>query len=76
VLVEGTTPPANNGRWTLSVTRNGDTARNGLYLYQLAGGHLEFRRREPGSSALIEVTRVPIDSLAPGTRVTFTWEDD
>ncbi|MGH9384439.1 MAG: hypothetical protein ACRD2N_09160 [Vicinamibacterales bacterium] len=77
VLVEGTNPPATgNGRWTISVTRNGDSDRNGLYLYQLPGGHLEFRRREPGSNAMIEVSRVPIDNIAPGTRVTFTWEED
>lgn len=77
VLVEGTNPPATGaGRWTLGVTRNGDTARDGLFLYQLPGGRLEFRRREPGSNAMIEVSRVPIDNIAPGTRVTFTWVDD
>ena len=43
VLVEGTNPPATgNGRWTIRVTRNGDTDRNGLYLYQLRAATSSF----------------------------------
>jgi hypothetical protein len=72
VLAEG--PGAGTGRWTLTATSTQPTSRNGLYLYQLPGGHLEFRK---GSGArATEVTRVPIALLAGGTRLTFTWTKD
>lgn len=76
VLAEGANPPASGGgRWTLSVGSNGATQRNGLYLYQLPGGHLEFRKQNQ-SNQIVEVSRVPIDRIEPGSRITFTWERD
>jgi hypothetical protein len=72
VLVEN--PAAGSGRWTIAVDRNIRSADNGLYLYQLPGGLLEFRKSING--AMSEVSRLPIDNLPGGTRVTFTWTDD
>lgn len=72
VLAEG--PTAGTGRWTLEVTNPGDTARNGLYLYQLPGGQLEFRKQI--GNTVKEVSRVRIDLIPGGTRVTFTWYSD
>lgn len=72
VLVEG--PTVGTGRWTLSTNRNQPASSNGLYLYQLVNGHIEFRKGS-GNSA-VEVSRVPIGSIAGGTRLTFTWLND
>jgi hypothetical protein len=72
VLVEGAT--AGTGRWTLTTNRNQTTSSNGLYNYQLPGGRLEFHKGS-GNSA-VEVSRVPIDLIPPGTRLTFTWLHD
>jgi len=72
VLVEG--PTAGVGRWTIEVKNNVNTARNGLYLYQLPGGRLEFRKLI--GNAVPEVSRVPIDLIPDKTRVTFTWIRD
>jgi hypothetical protein len=72
VLVEG--PTAGTGRWTIEVKNNVDTARNGLYLYQLPGGRLEFRKQIGNS--VEEVSRVPIDLIPDRTRVIFNWISD
>lgn len=72
VLVEG--PTAGVGRWTIEVKNNVNTARNGLYLYQLSGGWLEFRKQIGG--VVEEVSRVAIDLIPGGTRVTFNWIKD
>lgn len=72
VLVEG--PAAGTGRWTIEVKNNVRTARNGLYLYQLPGGRLEFRKQIGGG--VEEVSRVAIDLIPAGTRVTFNWIGD
>jgi hypothetical protein len=72
VLAEG--PTIGTGRWTLEVTNPGDTARNGLYLYQLPGGLLLFRKQI--GNTIKEVSRVPIDLVPGGTRVTFNWLED
>ena len=62
------------------VSRRGTvtTARNGLYTYQLPGGFMEFRKRigNNNSNPMEYVSRVPIDHIAGGTRLTFTWVDD
>lgn len=67
-----------NGRWTIWTSGTVTTARNGLYTYQLPGGFMEFRKRigNNNSNAMEYVSRVPIDHLAGGTRLTFTWVDD
>jgi hypothetical protein len=70
VLVEG----AGAGRFTVAVGNNVRTANDGLYTYQLPGGRLEFRKQS--GSSVVEVTRVPIDFLQGGTRLTFTWRRD
>ena len=72
VLVEG--PTAGTGQWTIEVKNNVNTARNGLYLYQLPGGRLEFRKQIGNS--VQEVSRVPIDLIPDRTRVTFNWISD
>jgi hypothetical protein len=72
VLAEG--PTVGTGRWTLQVTNPGDTSRNGLYLYQLPGGRLEFRKQI--GNGIEEVSRVAIDLIPGGTRVTFNWIKD
>lgn len=72
VLVEG--PTAGTGRWTIEVKNNVDTDRNGLYLYQLPGGWLEFRKQIGGG--VEEVSRIAIDLIPGGTRVTFNWIKD
>lgn len=72
VLVEG--PAAGTGRWTIEVKNNTDTDRNGLYLYQLPGGRLEFRKQIGGG--IEEVSRVAIDLIPGGRRVTFNWIKD
>jgi hypothetical protein len=72
VLVEGAV--VGSGRWTIAVAGNVHTDRNGLYTYQLSGGVLEFRKQIGNS--VQEVSRVPIDNLPGGTRLTFTWLSD
>ena len=72
VLVEGAA--IGTGRWTIATSGNTRRDQNGLYTYQLPGGHLEFRRRI--GSADEEVSRLPIGHLAGGTRLTFTWQAD
>lgn len=72
VLVEG--PAAGIGRWTLGVDNKNRFARDGLYMYQLPGGRLEFRKQIGGG--MYEVSRVPIDAIPSGSRVTFTWRTD
>jgi len=72
VLVEN--PAAGTGRWTIAVDRNRRSDANGLYLYQLPGGLLEFRKLLNGSMS--EVSRVPIDNISGGTRLTFQWGSD
>src|SRR5439155_15363205 len=62
------------GQWTIEVKNSVDTARNGLYLYQLPGGRLEFRKHIGNS--VQEVSRVAIDLIPGGTRVTFNWIKD
>jgi len=76
VLEEGWNGSA--GRWTIWTSGTTTTARNGLYLYQLPGGYMEFRKRtgNNNSNGMEDVSRVPIDHLAGGTRLTFTWETD
>jgi hypothetical protein len=67
-----------NMRWTIWTSGTVTTARNGLYTYQLPGGFIEFRKRigNNNNNAMEYVSRVPIDHLAGGTRLTFTWVDD
>jgi hypothetical protein len=72
VLAEG--PAAGTARWTLAVLRSGDTSAEGLYTYQLPGGRLEFRKQR--GNAVVEVSRVPIDTIPGGTRLTFTWRKE
>lgn len=72
VLAEG--PTAGTGQWTIEVKNSVDTARNGLYLYQLPGGRLEFRKQIGGG--VEEVSRVALDLIPGGTRVTFNWIRD
>ena len=73
VLVEGSA--AGTGRWTISVKDNKNTDRNGLYLYQLPGGRLEFRKAK-ALGDMTEVAKVGIDLVPPGSRITFTWVRD
>ena len=72
VLVEG--PAVGTGRWTIATDGNIHRDANGLYLYQLPGGLLEFRKRI--GNGMSEVTRIPIDRIPGGTRLTFTWLAD
>jgi hypothetical protein len=67
-----------NMRWTITTSGTVTTARNGLYTYQLPGGFMEFRKRvgNNNSNPMEYVSRVPIDHLAGGTRLTFTWQED
>jgi len=76
VLEEGWN--GSNGRWTITTSGTVTTARNGLYTYQLPGGYMEFRKRigNNNSNPMQDVSRVPIDHIAGGTRLTFTWTDD
>ncbi|HET9474096.1 MAG TPA: hypothetical protein VFO82_09390, partial [Steroidobacteraceae bacterium] len=69
VLVDGVGP--NPGRWTIGVDQFVRSNREGLYLYQLPGGRLEFRKQI--GNGVYEVSRVPIDAIPGGTQVTFTW---
>jgi hypothetical protein len=66
------------GRWTIWTSGTVTTARNGLYTYQLPGGFMEFRKRigNNNGNPMEYVSRVPIDHLAGGTRLTFTWVND
>jgi hypothetical protein len=72
VLVEGAA--AGTNRWTLAVDGNTRRSADGLYTYQLPGGMLEFRKQIGGS--VTEVTRLPLNMLQGGTRLTFTWLSD
>ena len=67
-----------NMRWTITTSGTVTTARNGLYTYQLPGGFMEFRKRigNNNSNPMEYVSRVPIDHVPGGTRLTFTWQDD
>lgn len=66
------------GQWTIWTSGTVTTARNGLYTYQLPGGFMEFRKRigNNNSNGMEYVSRVPIDHLPGGTRLTFTWVED
>ena len=72
VLVEG--PAVGTGRWTIATNGPNQSAADGLYMYQLPGGILEFRKSING--AVSEVSRVPIDTIPSGTRITFTWQTE
>jgi len=72
VLVEGAA--VGTGRWTIATEGNIHRDVNGLYLYQLPGGLLEFRKKI--GNGMSEVTRIPIDRIPGGTRLTFTWMAD
>ena len=72
VLVEGAS--IGTGRWTIATNGNSRRDQNGLYTYQLPGGHLEFRKMI--GTSMEEVSRLPINHLAGGTRLTFTWQAD
>jgi len=72
VLVEGAS--IGTGRWTIAVQGSPTTDQNGLFTYQLPGGVLEFRKSIGG--VMTEVSRLPLDHLAGGTRVTFKWRND
>ena len=72
VLVEGAS--IGTGRWTIAVQGAPTLDRNGLYTYQLPGGRLEFRKSING--VMTEVSRLPLDHLPGGTRVTFRWTAD
>jgi predicted acylesterase/phospholipase RssA len=73
LLIEGAA--AGTNRWTITVEGNVNSARNGLYLYQLAGGRVEFARRN-AAGAMATVLRVPLDAARPGSRVSFRWVRD
>ena len=76
VLEEGWN--GSGGRWTITTSGTVTTARNGLFTSQLPGGYMEFRKRigNNNSNPMEDVSRVPIDHLAGGTRLTFTWQAD
>jgi len=67
-----------NMRWTIWTSGTVTTNRNGLFLYQLPGGYLEFRKaiNNNNSNGVEVVSRVPIDHIPGGTRLTFTWLND
>lgn len=73
ILVEGAA--VGIGRWTISVLNNKNTDRNGLYAYQLPGGRLEFRKAK-ALGVMTEVSRIGIDAVPLGSRITFTWVSD
>lgn len=73
VIVEGVS--AGTGRWTIVVINNQNTDRNGLYAYQLPGARLEFRKAK-FLGVMTEVSRIGIDKVKPGSRITFTWVRD
>jgi hypothetical protein len=72
VLAEG--DAVGGTQWTIATDNIVRDSRNGLYLYQLPGGRLEFRKQI--GNGIHEVSRVPIDAIPGGTRITFTWLSD
>jgi hypothetical protein len=73
VLAGGGSPPASA---TLTVINSVKMDNNSLAVDQLPGSHLEFRKLYWGHSGTSEVSRIPLDAIPPGTRVTFTWMRD
>jgi NTE family protein len=73
VLVEGKS--AGTGRWTIYVENNQNRDVNGLYLYQLPGGRLEFKKAK-ALGVMVEVLQIKIDNVKPGSRIVFTWVVD
>jgi hypothetical protein len=73
VLVEG--PSTGGDRTSLIVVDTINEARNGLFIHELAGGHLEFKKAK-GFGKVEEVKRVRLDNCKPGTRTEFEWVDD
>jgi len=71
VLAEGA---ATGGRWTIAVDSRTRRSVNGLWTSQLPGGVIEFRKEIWLS--MQEVSRLPLDSIPGGTRLTFTWRAD
>jgi hypothetical protein len=68
-----------NDQWTIWTSGTVTTAKNALYTYQVSGGFMEFRKRignNNDNNGMEYVSRVPIDRVAGGTRLTFTWVDD
>jgi hypothetical protein len=62
--------------WTVATQDQTTEDRNGLYMDQLPGGHLAFRKAK-WVGTMWEVYRLEqLDQLKPGTRVTFRWIRD
>lgn len=63
------------GRWTIETDGPKTQDQNGLYLYQLPNGKLEFWKAKL-LGQMTKVLELPIAFLQGGDRVTFHWEQD
>ncbi len=73
LVVAGGNPPTSA---TLTVINNVKTASASIQVTQLPGSHMEFRKLYGAHTGTDEVARIPLDAIAPGTRLTFTWMRD
>jgi hypothetical protein len=67
---------ADDGQWTVAVQDHTRSDDNGLYRYQLPGGHLLFRKAKflGGMSDIHGLGH--LDQLPAGAQVAFTWTKD
>jgi hypothetical protein len=67
---------APDGEWTIAVQDGTRSDRNGLYRYQLPGGHLLFRKAKT-FGVMHDIHGLGhLDQLPAGAQVTFTWNKD
>lgn len=67
---------ADDGTWTIAIQDSVHSARNGLYRHQLPNGSLTFRKAKAFGIMHDVFELAQLDTLAPGSRVTFTWARD
>ena len=63
------------GAWTIYTDGARRSVRHSLFANQLARSYLVFRKARRWG-VMQDVTRVYLDGLAPGQRITFTWRKD
>lgn len=75
-IVINESPLVGSGAWTIFTDEDKRQDANGLYLYQLDGGFLTFRKAKTFGIMESVLTLGGMVEVAPGSRVTFNWAKD